>query len=61
MNTYVAIKDIPRERAADFVELTHGGQVCFVEFFQNQRRNIDGEGQVGGHISAGVGKCHALA
>ena len=49
----VAIKDILRERAADFVDSAHGDQVCFVEIFQNHHQNIDR--QVGGHISAGFG------
>jgi hypothetical protein len=51
--TKVAIKDILRERAADFVDSAHGGQVCVIEIFQDDRQNIDG--QVGGHISAGFG------
>jgi hypothetical protein len=40
--TKVAIKDILRERAADFVDSAHGGQVCVIEIFQDDRQNIDG-------------------
>jgi hypothetical protein len=41
INSYVAIKDIPRARAAYFVDLTKGNEVGFTDMLQNLSQDID--------------------
>jgi hypothetical protein len=41
MNCYFAIKDIPRARAADFVDLAKSNEVCFIDMLQNLSQDID--------------------
>src|SRR5277367_5677621 len=40
-NFYVAIKDIPRARADDFVDSTESSEVGFTDILQNLSKHID--------------------
>ena len=51
--SYVAIKDIPRARADDFVDLTKSSEVGFTDMLQNLSQDIDWDRRHGGSEIAG--------
>ena len=47
---YLAIKDILRARAADFVDSAHSGEVVYIDMLQNLSQNINGDSEHGGNV-----------
>jgi hypothetical protein len=47
---YLAIKDILRTRAADFVDSAYSGEVFFIDMLQDLSQNINGDRKHGGYL-----------